>query len=521
MVSFFAMTAMTNLDIEELQNENVQLRQAAVQRDEKITEQNQKIIRLEEQLAWFKRQIFGKRSEKFVSNLDEQQLELEGFEQQEKPSEEATDVPAHKRKKPNRQGQDKITLPSDLPVETVTLDLSEEQKICSKTGETLVKIGEETSHKLLQKPGSYYIREIIRPKYVNPNDPEAGVLIADLPDSIIPKCRADESFLAEVATRKFADHLPLYRISEILGRERIQISRKLLSQWMIRLGSTLVPLYKIMYAKILASNNVFIDESPVRVLEEESKLGYMWTIVGGSGPNPPYRIYDFREDRRHDHVMQMLKGYRGVLHSDKYGAYETLAQAGQITWCPCWTHVRRKFFEAEGGDPPLREWVLSKIKTLFDLEEMAWKLTPEERLEIRALQEVPIIDELTERIKKRLVEGKILPKSKFKEALGYYCSLIPYLKNYTRHPNARLDNNVAERALRPLAIGRKNWLFFGSMEGGEAAAVLLSLVQTCRGLEINPREYLEDLFRRFMGHPANRLEELLPDQWLLSRKKIQ
>ncbi len=158
---------------------------------------------------------------------------------------------------------------------------------------------------------------------------------------------------------------------------------------------------------------------------------------------------------------------------------------------------------------------------LFDLEEMAWKLTPEERLEVRVLQEVPIIDELTERIKKRLVEGKILPKSKFKEALGYYCSLIPYLKNYTRHPNARLDNNVAERALRPLAIGRKNWLFFGSMEGGEAAAVLLSFVQTCRGLEINPREYLEDLFRRFMGHPANRLEELLPDQWLLSRKKGQ
>src|SRR5208283_4414685 len=162
-----------------------------------------------------------------------------------------------------------------------------------------------------------------------------------------------------------------------------------------------------------------------------------------------------------------------------------------------------------------------KMQTLFELEDVAWNQSPEDRLKIRDTQEIPIIDELIEKIKGRLLEGKVLPKSKFREALGYFCSLIPYLKNYTRYPNARMDNNVAERALRPLAIGRKNWLFFGSMEGGASAAVLLSLVQTCRGLEINPREYLEDLFRRFMSHPANRLDELLPDQWLLSRRKSQ
>ena len=120
---------------------------------------------------------------------------------------------------------------------------------------------------------------------------------------------------------------------------------------MVRLGSVLTPLYTVMLAKILASDNIFIDESPVKILEEESRLGYMWTIVGGEGPNPPYRIYDFREDRRHDNVLQMLKGYTGVLHSDKYGAYETLAQSKQIIWCPCWAHIRRKFFEAERRRP--------------------------------------------------------------------------------------------------------------------------------------------------------------------------
>ena len=148
------------------------------------------------------------------------------------------------------------------------------------------------------------------------------------------------------------------------------------------------------------------------------------------------------------------------------------------------------------------------------LEKVAWARSPEERLKIRQEKQVPIIDELTAKIKERLIDKKILPKSKFREALGYFCGLIPYLKNYTQHAFARLDNNVAERAVRPLAIGRKNWLFFGSEDGGEAAAMLLSLVQTCRGPGINPREYLEDVFRRLMGHNSQKLEELLPDRWL-------
>ena len=157
--------------------------------------------------------------------------------------------------------------------------------------------------------------------------------------------------------------------------------------------------------------------------------------------------------------------------------------------------------------------MLSEINKLFKLEEHAWNLSEKERLLFRQEQEIPIVDTLIKKVKKRLTEGKILPKSKFKEALGYFFSLIPYLKNYTTHADARLDNNVAERAIRPIAIGRKNWLFFGSQQGGESAATLLSLVQTCRGLDINPRDYLEDIFRRIMSHNHSSLEELLPDQW--------
>ena len=153
------------------------------------------------------------------------------------------------------------------------------------------------------------------------------------------------------------------------------------------------------------------------------------------------------------------------------------------------------------------------------LERVAWNRPEDERLKIRQDKEIPIIDELITLIKERLIKGKILPKSKLREALGYFTSLIPFLKNYTNHPWARLDNNVAERAVRPLAIGRKNWLFFGSPDGGESAAVILSLVQTCRALKINPQEYLEDVMRRIMIHPFKNLHKLLPDNWAKERNK--
>lgn len=484
-----------------------------------IAVRDNKIHYLEEQLAWFKRQIFGKRSERVVSNLNEQQLYFDGFESlATKEIEKKTPIPPHERKTPNRNGKDKITLPEDLPVKTTFLDIPEEQKICPETGLEFVKIGVEISHKLAHTPGSYYIKEIIRPKYAHPKKEENGILIANLPDALLPKCRADESFLAEIITKKFADHLPLYRIAETFQREGILISRKLLSQWVIRSAMALKPLYNEMLKKVLSSKNIFIDETPIKLWEKEKcRQAYMWVVVGGSEANPAYRIYEFKENRCHANVLDILKSYRGGLHSDKYGAYQKLAEQRVVNWFPCYSHIRRKFFEAEAGDPKFREWILRKIRYLFMLEKVSWSRSPEERLRIRQEKEIPIIDELIHKIKDKLINGKALPKSKLKEAMGYFCGLIPYLKNYTKEPFARLDNNVAERAIRPLAIGRKNWLFFGSPDGGEAGAILFSLVQTCRGLGINPREYLEDVMRRINSYPFNRLDELLPDNWLKSR----
>jgi len=499
-----------------------EIRELLRQKDERNAALEADIIVLKEQLAWLKKQIFGSKSERIVADLESQPLlpELDLGPPVFVPT--ATEEITYQRNKPSKKrGSDTISFPDDLPVERTVLDLPEDEKICPETGEPLVCIGSETSRKLARKPEQFYIREIVRPKYASKARPELGVKYRGLPDAVIPRCPADESLLAFVLTSKFADHLPLYRLVEIFERSKIKISRQTLSNWVLTLGSALAPIYDAMKARVLESEVVFVDETPIDLqVRGKSRMqqAYMWIYVGGGGGDPPYRFFEFCLNRNHDNPLKTLKEYKGVLHSDKYGAYETLAKQKDITWCPCMVHVRRKFVEAEGGDPDLRRRILRKMRYLFMFERVAWKRTPEERLRIRQEKEKPILDELMTMIKDRLLAGGLLPKSKFAQALNYFQGLVPYLPNYLNNPDARLDNNVAERGIRPLTIGRKNWLFVGSEDGGKASATILSLVQTCRNLGINPQEYLEDVLRMIMQHPAKQIDKLLPDNWQAARK---
>ena len=500
--------------------------QIALQAQE-ITSLKNELSCLKEKLAWFQKHMFGQRSEKMIRDLNDEQPLLPGFQEFYDPKDEDAKEPPPKpegKKREKTKNKDAIKHPDNLPVEKILLDLLPEEKICPESGEPLVKIGEEISRKLVYKPGVFSIKEYIRPKYASKKCSENGIRTAPMPNSLFSRSPIDESILADVLTKRFSDHLPYYRIHEIYKRDNVFISRQLFSSWTVRTGKLLSPLVQEMMKQVLASQNLFVDETPVKLLvpgKGKAQQAYMWVYVGGSGQSPPYRIYDFCLNRQHDNVISVLKDYEGHLHSDKYGAYETLAKLEAIWWCPCWAHIRRKFIESLSGDTVFRDWVLLKIKHLYMYEKIAWKLSPEKRTEIREKHEAPIIDKLVHAIKKKLLNDPPLPKSKLHQALYYFSGLIPYLKNYHRNSYARLDNNHGERAIRSLTIGRKNWLFLGSEDGGEAAATILSLVQTCRGLSINVFEYFNDILRRLLDHPYKDIAELLPDQWIIKHPQFR
>lgn len=502
------------MNTQALLERNTQLETQVQTLETKLLTMNAELLQANAQLEWLKRQLFGKRSEKIINQEDQEQLLLEGFEIEETAKENQTPVKGHTRKQ-NKKGKDRITLPDDLPLEKEIHDIPDEQKICPDTKKPLEKIGEEITSKLAYKPGSYYIKQIIRPKYATP---QGSIQTAPLPESLLDRCQADESLLVHIIVNKYCDHLPLYRQSEILRRGDIHISRQTLCKWIMRCGKALKPLHEELQKQILKAQTIFIDETPVPIqATKKVKQAYMWVIAGGKGKSPPYRAYHFRQSRKHENAENLLKDYQGIFHSDKYGCYEKLAQEKRLTWQPCWSHIRRKFYEAEGAE--FREKILRKIRHLFLYEKVAWKRSPKERLKIRQEKETPIIDEIIALSIERIKDHRLLPKSKLREALGYLLSLRPHLKNYTKHPQAHISNNVAERAIRPLALGRKNWLFIGSEEGGEVAATLFSLVQSCKASGINPEKYLTDVMKRLMSHNAQKLHELLPDEWAKAQKE--
>ena len=444
------------------------------QKEVRILTLESELLTLKEQLAWLQKQIFGVKSERLIDLHDQLPLPGLALEQQDSDIEpEQEEIQYKRRKSKKNKGKDAISYPDDLPVKRVELDVSADEKICPETGAPLVKIGCEVSRKLARKPEQFYIIEYVRPKYASKAVPELGVTVAPLPDAIINRCPADESLLAYILASKFVDHLPLYRMVEILKRSDIRISRQTLSKWVLTLGVALSPLYEAMRAAVLANNAIFVDETPIRLQvkgKSRCQQAYMWVYVGGGGGDPPYRFFEFQLNRNHEHPLNTLKEYQGFLHTDKYGAYVKLAQFVGITWCPCMAHARRKFVEADSGEPELQRHILRKIRYLFMLERVAWARSAEERLRIRQEIEKPILEELSVMVKNRILQGGLLPKSNFSKALNYFQGLADFLPNYLINPDARLDNNVAERAIRPLTIGRKNWLFIGSEDSGRAAA---------------------------------------------------
>ncbi len=488
-----------------------------------LEEKEAENARLRRRIRLLEKALFGQRSERLVGDesgqsvFDELIAEVDELnrqlDRQEEEVEQRKKAIAPKTRKKRRNLQELI--PEDLPREETVLDVPEEDKVCLETGEHMVRIGEERTEKLAYRPGTYFVKVFVRPKYASPKNPSRGIVCRPAPDFAIPGGTFDESFLAWIAVDKCAYHLPLYRLEEKLRAAGIGVSRQTLSRLYMQTGEALRPIYDLMKAEILARGIIFTDDTPVQ-LQEKGKgrtvTGRMWVYVGG-GVGPPYRVFDFTRDRRKKRPKEFLGKYKGYIHADAYGGYDDLFIQDGVHECGCWMHVRRKFVEAEDAPAELRDCVLRTIRNIYRYERLARKHGEDLLMAVRREKIGPLIELLFGRTAAALKNGEVLPKSAFAAAIGYMQNLGDTLKTFLENPHLRPDNGESERALRPLAIGRKNWLFAGSKAGGDATGILLSLIQSCRVLDIDPFAYLEDVLRRINGYNSNRLQELLPGNW--------
>ncbi len=487
-------------------------------------ELHNELRRLGEQLAWFQRQVFGRKSERLMDLPGQTDL-LPGMdlpEANEAPTEPVV-IPSHTRGKTRRKGACTVVIPDHLERVERIIDVPEAERTLPD-GTPMVRAGDDRSEKLAFRPSEYYVLTTIRPKYVAPKDARLGVLQEPMPGTLIEGSKFDTSFMAHVVEEKFAFHMPLYRIEEKLAGRDIRVTRQVLSQLVRTIGERILPLFNLMTAYVLRQGYLFTDDTPVKLQQRgKCREARVWVYVGALPNAPPYHIYQFTEDRGHRHPLDFLKSFKGFIHADAFAAYEKLHGDPRrpIRWAACWAHARRKFENAQSGHEDLRLWVLRQMRYLFMYERVAWARDAAERLRIRQEREAPIVEEIFRRLREVLVSAVLLPKSKMAEAVGYMLSRKENFTLYLSDPNLRMENNTAERSLRKLTIGRKNWMFVGSPRAGESMAALLSLVQTCRAMDISPWEYLKDIFDRLLDHPDRRLDELLPDRWKAARENHQ
>lgn len=499
----------------------------------KVDNLNNKIKILQEQLELLRRDKFGQKREKLPVDLGDF-LGLDfGKELIEDEDSNPVEMKTVKRPVKNRKKQDYAKFLKGLPREEEVFDLPEHEK------EGLVCIGQDEFERLAVKPAQYYVKVRIIKKYVIAESPKAGVITAYLPKPAIPGSFFDESFYSKLLVMKFADHLPLYRLEGIFNRDGLNLSRQTMSKTILRLADILKPLVARLRTVIIESQRVFADETVVKMLQKEKcKTTYFWILVGddekcrqlkrSSEASPPLVYYQFFPDRKHENANTLLgDGYAGKLHSDAYGAYENLDTKGLI-WQPCWAHARRKFFDATSAYP-FRNEIIQLFDELFEQEKSYWEINLQDdwtdadklksKREHRETKCQPIVDAIFEKAKDFLFKGKWIRGEKIVKACEYLLSREQSFRNFLTHHDLRIDNNVSERNIRPLTIGRKNWMFVGNERGGEATGIVCSLIQTCRNLQINPQEYLEDVLCRINNTSSEDLDTLLPQNW--KKNKIQ
>ncbi len=485
-----------------------------------LRQQIQLNAKLQHQLEQLLKQHYGRKGER----IDPDQLLLFAREvlaqtgtQTSEPTPPTTPNPA----KPKSNGHGRKPLPASLPRKRVVHDIPPEQRLCPDCGDERQPIGEEVREQLEYVPASLLVLQHVRPKYACVACC-AHVVIADRLPEPIDKGLPGPGLMAHVAVSKYADHLPLYRQEGILERFGVELSRSTLCDWMAAAAGLLRPIAQAMLRRVLQSQVIGTDDTPVKVQDHQGKgikTGRLWVYYGDHAHR--YTVYDYTPDRSRDGPERVLKSFQGYLQADAYAAYDGLFTGGSIVEVGCWMHARRKFYEARTSDPERSHLALAWTVGLYKVEDdakqerrkhpewddAAWHAY---RYGLRLQRSRPILDAIRTWLDTQ--QSEVLPKSPIGEALNHWAALLRPLEAGF----LEIDNGASERALKPVAIGRKNWLFAGSDEGGRTAAVLMSLCTTCKELGIDPFAYLRDVLSRVSTHPHRRIEELLPDRWQAS-----
>jgi transposase len=421
-----------------------------------------------------------------------------------------------------REGHGRRHLPKSLERRRVVYDLGEQERQCPHCQSELRRIGEEFSEKLEYVPASLYVIEEVCQKYACAKGCTA--VTAEEPMATIEKGLPGPGLLAHVAISKYGDHLPLHRQEWIYQRQGVKVSRKTMCDWMRQCAQLISPLFDRMKQRVLSSKVMQTDDTPVAVLDPalpRTRLGRIWTYVGDN--DHPYTVYDYTPNRSRDGPDEFLKPFRGFLQADAYSGYDQLYQDVErgVIEVAYWAHAQRKFYEAQSSDLMRSTVVLAYIRLLYDVERTARdrQLKVEQRGALRQQHSRPILDDIQAYLETE--RPKVLPKSPEGQAIAYALSNWPALVRYCEDGDLEIDNNGAERSLRDVAVGRKNWMFFGSDNGGRTAAILNSFIATCKRLHLDPFAYLRDVFERISSHPKNQLDELLLDKWMLTQRFAQ
>lgn len=505
--------------VDDVKREMIIAKQQTIELTSTVEAQKKRLEQSERTIKELLQALKGKKRER----LDPNQLLLFELGELEQLIEEATkadeaqskDEVSSKSARRKKKKHGRRIIPDNLPTEVILHELPEEQRLCPIDGKPMPAIRYETSEQLDYEPSKLKRIQHKRAVYACPaKHDEATLITAPKPAEAIERCLAAPGLLAGVVVGKFGDHLPGYRMEDILSRGGVNINRSTLYDWMAAVADVTKPLYDLMKQLVLQSKIIQTDDTSVKLIDPladgGSRTARFWAYLGDK--NYPFEVYDFTVSRERHGPEEFLRDYSGYLQADAYGGYDGiyLKSDGSIKEVACWAHCRRYWHKAREEDPSRAHHVLAVVTKLYKVESDTRELSAAARLSARKEVSRPLLDDL----KQWLDEEVFLPKSLSGKAATYTLNQWNALNRYLEDGDLSIDNNASERAMRPVAIGRKNWMFVGSKPAGHRAAILMSLIATCKANLVEPWAWLKDVLIQLpLGTP---LESLLPNIWLAS-----